>query len=765
MPPGLERLSDRQRAYLLNNFGFLLEQKRRYQEALPCYERALALARGLGNRELEATVRNNFSQALMARGRYREALVHQQDALAIARDLDDELRQALFHFNLGVCHLLMGRHGSAHSHGLEARAIALRLENPELEQMSTALLAFAQLDVENLEGSRVLLTTALEDSRRLGVSTGRPMLLAMKALIDVLSGQAEAALPELEQALTQAREAASLETEAMVRYIRAAAYLSLRCPDEALREAEAAFEIFDDLHIDPGRAIGRIGLSLSRSSQDLGAGSGSFQGLEEAAAAFERILRNLDVEGFLAAFAASAPRDVYDVLIYLAARQDRAALAFGYAEKVRARAFLQQLGNPRIELAGAAPELGQARRRVQELQAELAERCSVRPPDTVCEESHQDLRTARRQHLELRDRIAARHPEVAAVLDIETVDLQQVRSGLLGEQTSMIAYYLAGPYVLAWVVDRQEEDPRVRILDLTTGDLESQVKYLLQTLRSRSFDPMAAEQLYRQLIAPLASDLRHQDLLIVPHGILHYLPFAALRNEKTKRYLIEDYSLTFAPSASVLPYLARRSSPFQGRLLVLGDSDGSLPRAADEARSIARLAGARPLLGAEATEAALRARVGNSDLLHLAIHGYYKPQDPMYSYLQLAAGGGHDGRLEVYEVFDLDLQGTNLVVLSACDTVFGEHSRGDEIVGLTRAFLDAGSPAVVTSLWRIEDGASKELMERFYGVLGLGGSLAEALRQAQRAMLSQEAWRSPHSWAGFALTGDARGFCEPAGCW
>ena len=115
----------------------------------------------------------------------------------------------------------------------------------------------------------------------------------------------------------------------------------------------------------------------------------------------------------------------------------------------------------------------------------------------------------------------------------------------------------------------------------------------------------------------------------------------------------------------------------------------------------------------------------------------------------------------MHEVYGLDLSGANLVVLSACETALGEQSEGDELVGLTRAFLYAGTPAVVTTLWSVDDAASGAEMEAFYRNLREGLTNAEALRAAQMAVMAEERWSEPYYWAAFSLTGDYRGNGEP----
>jgi CHAT domain-containing protein len=269
---------------------------------------------------------------------------------------------------------------------------------------------------------------------------------------------------------------------------------------------------------------------------------------------------------------------------------------------------------------------------------------------------------------------------------------------------------------------------------------------------------------------PLMPFARHRRLVLIPHDALHQLPFAALRNPRTGRYLIEDYTLTIAPSASALGVLRRQVNPWAGRALIVGDP-GSLPGelgpllgARREAEAVAEILGTEPLLGEEATETRVRAQGNGVDLLHLAAHGVYEPRQPLFSYIALAPDEQHDGRLEMHEIFEqVDLSGVNLVVLSACRTALGERTGGDEIVGLVRAFLHAGSPAVLATLWNIDDDASSILMAGFYRRLLAGKPAAEALRQAQLETLHREETASPYYWAGFSLVGDPGFLRHPTG--
>jgi CHAT domain-containing protein len=158
------------------------------------------------------------------------------------------------------------------------------------------------------------------------------------------------------------------------------------------------------------------------------------------------------------------------------------------------------------------------------------------------------------------------------------------------------------------------------------------------------------------------------------------------------------------------------------------------------------------LVRQDATETRTKSLIEAAGLLHFATHGELNERDPLASGLLLTPGAPDDGRLEVREIFGLDLK-AQLVVLSACETGLGQLGTGDELVGLQRAFLYAGSPAVITTLWKVDDRASFGLMREFYDQLARLDA-AQALQAAQRAAL--KAFPHPFAWAGFGLTGVGR---------
>lgn len=325
---------------------------------------------------------------------------------------------------------------------------------------------------------------------------------------------------------------------------------------------------------------------------------------------------------------------------------------------------------------------------------------------------------------------------------------------LLPEGTTLLEYFVTGRQTALWVIHRH----RIAVfrLGVDRATLLGEVREFRRAITEQAEPRLAealARRLYGRLVEPAGSAIRGERLLIVPHDAFHYLPFAALRSP-AGRWLVEDHAVATLPSASVLRYLGDKGTQAGPDVLAMGNPDLgpalNLRYAEREVRMVSRhYPEATMLVRAEATEARAKRLLPAAGLVHLATHGVLDESDPLASALLFMPGEGEDGRLEVREVFGLDLR-ARLVVLSACETGLGRLSRGDELVGLQRAFLYAGTPAVVTTLWKVDDRASYEVMREFYQALG-STPPAEALRAGQRAVLRHA--MHPFAWAGFVLAG------------
>jgi CHAT domain-containing protein len=268
------------------------------------------------------------------------------------------------------------------------------------------------------------------------------------------------------------------------------------------------------------------------------------------------------------------------------------------------------------------------------------------------------------------------------------------------------------------------------------------------------------QELADVLIGPVSKELSGaKRLAIVPHGGLHFVPFAALPVDK-HTLIIDQFSLFYLDSATMAKFtLADHGKPFtrDTKITAIANPqlDGSLladlPFAEKEGGVIGRYFPQRKLfVGKDATKSRAFDAAPTADILHLAVHGEFRPAAPSESRLLLAPNGANEGSLTVADMFALPLK-ANMVTLSACDTGLGRISRADDVVGMDRALFYAGAKTVVSSLWRINDVASAVVMKRFYRYLAEGSDKAEAMQKAQ--LLARKYFQHPAYWSAFRVIG------------
>ena len=566
-----------------------------------------------------------------------------------------------------------------------------------------------------------------------------------------LRGELAGAEDSLRRALAAARRTNLDEVEAGA--LRGLGWLALARKDYAaavtlFQEAMATRAQYPGLLIFAHQGIGRAYAAQGRRDEALAA-------FERAMVLVDELRGELQETGLRSGFLEDKQL-IYQDAVGLALTMGRPAEAFGYAERARARAFLDLLGNQ------TTLSKGRTRALVQEevqLRAQLAEAQALAQVGAGAEGgdepslARQRVEAADRAYRNFLDRVRKENLEQASLMTVEPVTLAEVQ-GLLPDGVTLLEYQVNGPETILWVVDRQ----RVEVVRIPVArrDLVAQVRAFRRSVADMApLDQVKAHGrvLYDRLLAPARPHLRGDRLLVVPHDVLHYVPFVALRMPEG-RWMIEDYAVATLPSASVLKYLRGKEQGANVGALAVGNPDLgpalALRYAEREARAVgAHYPGATVLVRQAATEPKVKALSGSAGVLHFATHAEMNQKDPLASALLLVPEAPDDGHLEVRKIFGLDLH-ARLVVLSACETGLGQLSKGDELVGLQRAFLYAGTPAVVTTLWKVDDRASYRLMEAFYDDLATRGP-AEALRQAQRATMAE--FPHPFAWAAFGLTG------------
>lgn len=392
----------------------------------------------------------------------------------------------------------------------------------------------------------------------------------------------------------------------------------------------------------------------------------------------------------------------------------------------------------------------------------------------------------------LRSQISQANP---ALRQASFASLEQVREALADDE-ALLSFQIAPWEDLAgdfgggaWLLVSTRGATRVYRLPGRT-ELRPKVTAFIGMFEARNgSETRGASVLYKKLLAGALAELPPsiRRLAIIPDDDLHRLPFAALRPEPDEAPLATRYEITLAPSATLwLHWRKARPAPIVTPALVLADPVtlatrddvvagaraataltpirlGPLRYARTEGKSVIRhLDGGELLLGKDASETYIkRNAAGPFGLVHFAAHAVTDEVNPDRSGIYLSPGDSkEDGVLQVREIADLDLNGW-IVVLSTCESASGEILRGEGVMGLARAFFQAGAHTVVASLWPLRDDDGAALFDRFYRHLGKGKSVAAAMQAAQRDRMDDGA--PAEAWAGVVVLGDGDRIPVPGG--
>jgi CHAT domain-containing protein len=758
---------DHDRAIALRNLG-------RFDEALQAAQCAMETLAALGQTVETARARQNLALTYFVLGRYNEALVQ----LDQARDVfvaDGRERDAIL-VELFISDCLL----------------QLRRFRDVLEKCRQIRDLFAELGTR-FEVGQAILNEAMAYAGLQRYEEAIDSVLEARRLFAQEGNRMWIACADLEMAallLRQGFNGRSLETarvcaelfyeqglpvwEARAHLIGARARAALSQHDEAHRLVSKTLAVARSRDI-PSLAyqghylLGKLAVAEGDVERAL---TEYDQAIEE----LERLRGRLMIE-FRADFLEDK-QVIYEDVVDLKLGMDRPVQALEYAERAKSRALLDLLVY-RLDLSVQAKTEADRTllEEVSRLRAErdrLYRRWEGREEATevdwsTTEGSRQQTRREvldlEKQITDLWHRILIRNADYARDASLWQVRTEPVQP-YLGPETILLEYFVAHDRLVAFVIF--EQGVQVKRLPCDLQQVQHMLQLLWLNLRAvaRSApDQMAnltqnakglLKRLHEYLVEPLGEVLApYPRLIIVPHGPLHYLPFHALYDGNS--YLLEQHEISYLPAASLLRY-CREAQTVDSGFLILGDNyGGQLPYAVQEACSVAELLGGRAYVEGEATLERLRREAPRSHVVHVATHGDFRSDNPLFSGLALA-----DGWLTTLDIFGMRLR-ASLVTLSACQTGRNVVGGGDEVQGLMRAFVQAGTASVALTLWSVEDRSTAVLMEAFYGKLAEGWTKGAALQHAQRKLAAGKMegvdtstpYAHPYFWAPFFLVGDA----------
>jgi CHAT domain-containing protein len=437
--------------------------------------------------------------------------------------------------------------------------------------------------------------------------------------------------------------------------------------------------------------------------------------------------------------------DMYSRLISLLIKTGEVEEAFEYVERSKSRALVDILGQSEIVFGEKSDkttydDIILTRLELDTLLADISISTSQRK--VISRKVERSIQVEPKE----------RHFEIASLANVTTVTSQEARE-ISKDNFDIIEYFLTDKDIFIFVIGRGEI--RVVSLSISRDEIDRLLlDFRAKVIRGDKDANLSSKALYYLLIDPVQQLLSSNKICIVPHSILHYLPFQALYDGKN--YLIQQHQVFYAPSVTVLRFCLQKRSQSKQSLLAIGpppfdDESLQLEFAENESYLVSRNFQQNLLLVKEqANESNFRRYAGEYDIVHIATHGYFSKDAPMKSYLLLLGDHDNDGRLAAYELFGIKLN-AYLVTLSACQTAVSKVSRGDEMLGLVRGLIYAGTPSILASLWNVDDASTAELMNEFYSNLTTMDK-AEALQYAQLKIMKKKG--STFFWAPFVLIGD-----------
>jgi len=787
------------------NLGNLHVRRDRYAEAEQLYRSARERFAAVGDAKQLAQIDVCLAVVLASQHRFREAAQLYQAALARAEAAGLEVTQAEIECDIGCLALFQGQYDRALDYLERSRRRYVALGMPHESAIAELELADAYLELNLAPEAAAIYARIIPTFAELGLRAEQARSLAYYGRARLLLGQIEPARAALAEARTlyaaeanPVGEAVVSLTEAQLHYAAGdyaeAAWAAAQaeaplaaagtwgrlllarwlCGEaaRALGQARKAQRILEaalreaDQHAAP-QVAQRCHTSLGLLAATAGNAVEAEASFKQAIALIEDLRAPLPAEEFSTAFIADklTPYAELARLCLDDGRPERVAEALGYVERARSRALLDMLGGAlTARLKPGDPFEAELLTRLETLREELNWFYSQinHPRDgtasrsaTVMDDLHAAAREREAAVLEITRQLQQRGQ--STFIRVEPLDLALLQREL-GEDTALVEYFSLDGELLAFVVTNE----RVDVLRQLGSEAEAetalnQLRFQLEALRygparlSQHLHQLAARArrylstLYAMLLKPLEARLGARRLVIVPHRSLHYVPFHALYDGRG--YVIERREVSYAPSAGVLRHCFARPVRAWHRAVLLGMPDAHAPRVREEVATLAPLfPEAVTLLEAQATLAALQAQVPTADVIHLACHGQFRPDNPLFSALRLS-----DGWLTVRDAYGLDLRQCGLVVLSACETGVSALAPGDDLIGLARGFFSAGAPSLVVSLWTVDDETTAQLMGHFYTRLHAGDGPAAALRWAQCCLLEQQP--HPFFWSPFVLLG------------
>lgn len=773
----------------LVNIGYIRLKQLDMRGAGQYFEEALSLTRQTGNRYIEAYVRTNMAALAYSQGDFTAFRQRIDQAMQISRDIHATDAEALQLRLLGLFHGYLGNSAEGIACTRRAAAIYDRIGNRRQQAICLYCCGWLHLQAGRIDDAVALLDRACDTLR--GIDDGETASVESAiANAWLQSGEVEKA-----RAIFRKNESrAGIGYCCLKQHDFAGAKTELEASLQTLGDTGSQFFLLPH-HIGLGRACEGLG--------EYAAAREHFQTAVDIIEHQRAALTRSEKENFLTGrigFGQSRT-EPYEGLVRVLLKeqgQDHARRALQCVERLRAGTLWELLSCRDAIGKNARDRAIMARdREFQRDILQLQDRLKTLTGSAAgsgrgsaeMETTGQELQNLIARYEEFIKNAKLSSPEFTGMIAAQPPPVERIQA-LLPPDVTVLTWFLATDRACAWLVTRD----RVRVYPLGDGSadtaraaLRGRVNRWLRIHAAGTWRMAApailqpvgpkpetvlpepstgerreqflatAQDLYRLLVEPVAQDIATEKLVIVPHDILHKVPFACLHTGT--EYLIDRFSISVVPSLSAIAPVLSKRNPDNGHLLAFANPEAgpvSLPYAEQEVAGIAGMFSHRSVyIRGEATESQFKKSSALPDVIHVACHGEFNDAQPLQSGILMARDRDNDGILQTHELFSLDLENANLVTISACETALCKLQDGQDWIGLTRGFLYAGTPSILATLWKVDDVATERLMRTCYRFwIEEGMDKPAALRRAQLQLKADPRYSDPVYWAPFVMVGD-----------
>lgn len=796
----------RRLAHLEINVGNIFHRQDRFDEAMACYDRGYQTYLGLEDAEGMAVAMHNSAVSLICLNDFPRALATYQRSRELSEQHGMPLLVAQADYNIAYLYFFRGEYsraitmlravreacpkvGDCYHHALTYLDLSeiyleLNLSSEAAEMAQEATKRFDELGMGyesakaltflaialSQQGKGFLAAELFEKARGMFVREQNRVWPWLTDLYRAVILFNEGRLFEARRLCSAAFEffrSSALPSKAVLCQLLLA-QLALRAGEHAKARSDCS-EAISRLSGVESPALGfQAHCLMGQIEEAAGNPQGAYGSYQSARDTLESLRSHLRGEELKIAFMKNK-LEVYEALVELClARNGKGAgeEAFTYMEQAKSRSLMDLLFSARQVAPVEDSGQSQLVRKVRSLREELnwyyhrIEQEHLRdeaPSPQRIQKLQEQTRSREDEFLRALHELPASEPESLGIRPSTPVTLSGLRAALPAG-AALVEYFAVRDRFFAALVTGDS----LQVLPLTPVSRVRNLLHLLQFQLSKfrlGPEYMATfarplheatlahlQELHRELLAPLLQVWQGGHVVIVPHGILHYVPFHALHDGR--QYLLDACTVSYAPSATIYALCHNRPANTDGPSLILGAPDLKAPYVLEEVQSVARAIPQPDLfVGEKANVQTLKEKGPRCRLIHIAAHGHFREDNPMFSGIQLGTS-----YLSLYDLYHLQLP-AELVTLSGCATGLNVVAAGDELLGLVRGLLCAGAQSLLLTLWEVHDRSTAQFMSLFYANFARLGNKSAALREAMIELRQQ--YPHPYFWAPFLLVGKA----------